>query len=164
MTCAQGLLRLLWGGGGEVGVLRDWEWRSLREAVSQASKPASLAVISSKGKATIQDELQDHSYHAYFGKVSAAFRSERGDCYIQFLSSTTSKKYAYVDNLSLLHSCGSWKALEGALSQDMAALSKLKLSHAEMVTAAFHLHNREAERELIIYANGLLLPVPTYSC
>ena len=25
MTCAQGLLRLLWGGGGaEVGVLRDW--------------------------------------------------------------------------------------------------------------------------------------------
>ena len=23
MTCAQGLLRLLWGGGGEVGVLRD---------------------------------------------------------------------------------------------------------------------------------------------
>ena len=24
MTCAQGLLRLLWGGGAEVGVLRDW--------------------------------------------------------------------------------------------------------------------------------------------
>ena len=24
MTCAQGLLRLLWGGGPEVGVLRDW--------------------------------------------------------------------------------------------------------------------------------------------
>ena len=23
MTCAQGLLRLLWGGGAEVGVLRD---------------------------------------------------------------------------------------------------------------------------------------------
>ena len=26
MTCAQGLLRLLWGGGHEVGVLRDWTW------------------------------------------------------------------------------------------------------------------------------------------
>ena len=25
MTCAQGLLRLLWGGGPEVGVLRDWQ-------------------------------------------------------------------------------------------------------------------------------------------
>ena len=25
MTCAQGLLRLLWGGGPEVGVLRDCE-------------------------------------------------------------------------------------------------------------------------------------------
>ena len=24
MTCAQGLLRLLWGGGPEVVVLRDW--------------------------------------------------------------------------------------------------------------------------------------------
>ena len=26
MTCAQGLLRLLWGGGPEVGMLRDWLW------------------------------------------------------------------------------------------------------------------------------------------
>ena len=46
----------------------------------------------------------------------------------------------------------------------MAALSeylktwKLKLSHAITVTAAFHLHNQEAKRELKVYGNGKLLP------
>ena len=42
---------------------------------------------------------------------------------------------------------------------------RLNLSHAETVTAAFHLHNREAKRELKLYTNGELLPffpVPTY--
>ena len=42
---------------------------------------------------------------------------------------------------------------------------RLKLSHAKTVTAAFHLHNREAKRELKVYANGKLLPffpVPIY--
>ena len=37
--------------------------------------------------------------------------------------------------------------------------------HAKTVTAAFHLHNREAQPELKVYANGKLLPfcpVPTY--
>ena len=41
----------------------------------------------------------------------------------------------------------------------------LKLSHAKMVMVAFHLHNREAKRELKVYANGKLLlfcPVQTY--
>ena len=36
---------------------------------------------------------------------------------------------------------------------------------AKTVTATFHLHNREAKRELKVYANGKLLPffpVPTY--
>ena len=42
---------------------------------------------------------------------------------------------------------------------------KLKLSHTKTVTAAFHLNNREAKRELKIYNNGRLLPfcpTPTY--
>ena len=40
----------------------------------------------------------------------------------------------------------------------------LKLSHAKTVTAAFHLHNREAKRELKVKNNGKILPfcpVPT---
>ena len=56
-------------------------------------------------------------------------------------------------------------------SQDMSTLSsylqtwRLKLSHTKTVTAAFHLNNREAKRELKIYNSDRLLPfcpTPTY--
>ena len=82
-----------------------------------------------------------------------------------------SRKFAYADDLALLHSSGNWKDLEGTLSQDMSTLSgylqtwKLKLSHTKMVMAAFHLNNREAKHELKVYNNGRLLPfcpIPTY--
>ena len=82
-----------------------------------------------------------------------------------------SRKFAYADDLALLHSSGSWKDLEGTLSQDMSTLSaylqtwRLKLSHTKTVTAAFHLNNREAKRELKFYNNGRLLPfcpTPSY--
>ena len=62
-------------------------------------------------------------------------------------------------------------SLEGTLSQEMSTLSvylqtwRLKLSHTKTVTAAFHLNNREAKRELKVYNNGRLLPfcpTPTY--
>ena len=61
--------------------------------------------------------------------------------------------------------------LERTLSEDMTTLSaylqtwRLKLSHAKTVTAAFHLHNREAEPELKVMNNDRILPfcpVPTY--
>ena len=82
-----------------------------------------------------------------------------------------STKFAYADDLALLHSSGNWKDLEGTLSQDMSTLSayvqtwRLKLSHTKTVTAAFYLNNREAKHELKIYNNGRLLPfcpTPTY--
>ena len=82
-----------------------------------------------------------------------------------------SRKFAYADDLALLHSSGNWKDLEGTLSQDMSTLSaylqtwRLKLSHTKTVSAAFHLNNREAKRELKVYNNGGLLPfcpTPTY--
>ena len=82
-----------------------------------------------------------------------------------------SKKFTYADDLALLHSSGNWKDLEGTLSQDMSKISaylqtwRLKLSHTKTVTAAFHLNNREAKRELKVYNNGKLLlfcPTPTY--
>ena len=74
-------------------------------------------------------------------------------------------------NLALLHFSGNWKDLKGTLSQKMSTLSaylqtwRLKLSHTKTVTAAFHLNNREAKRELKIYNNDRLLPLcptPTY--
>ena len=67
---------------------------------------------------------------------------------------TISRKFAYADNLALLHSSGNWKALEGTLSHDMTTLLvylqtwRLKFSHIKTMTAAFHLNNREAKREL----------------
>ena len=91
--------------------------------------------------------------------------------YIYDLPSMISRKFIYADDLALLHSSGNWKDLEGTLSQDMSTLSvyfqtwRLKLSHSKTVTAAFHLNNREAKRELKVYNNSRLLlfcPTPTY--
>ena len=91
--------------------------------------------------------------------------------YIYDLLSITSKKYAYADDLAILHASGDWKVLERTSSEDLTTLSaylqtwRLKLSHAKTVTAAFHLHNREVKRELKFKNNGKVLPfcpVPTY--
>ena len=93
--------------------------------------------------------------------------------YTYDLPSMISRKfsYDYADDLALLHSSGNWKDLEGTLSQDISTLLaylqtwRLKLSHTKTVTAAFHLNNREAKRELKVYNNGRLLPfcpTPTY--
>ena len=82
-----------------------------------------------------------------------------------------SGKFAYADDLALLHSSGNWKDLDGTLSQDMSTLLaylqtwRLKLSQTKTVTAAFHLNNREVKHELKVYNNGRLLPfcpTPTY--
>ena len=91
--------------------------------------------------------------------------------YTNDLPSMISRKFAYADDLALLHSSGNWKDLEGTLSQDMSTLSdylqtwRLKLSHTKTVTAAFHLNNREAKLELKVCNNSRLLPfcpTPTY--
>ena len=84
--------------------------------------------------------------------------------YTYDLPSMIYRKFAYAEDLALLHSSRNWKNLEGTLSQDMSTLSaylqtwRLKLSHTKTVTAAFHLNNREAKRELNVYNNGRLLP------
>ena len=91
--------------------------------------------------------------------------------YTYDLPSMIFRKFACADDLALLHSSGKWKDLEGTLTQDMSTLSaylqiwRLKISHTKTVTAAFHLNNREAKRELKVYNNGRLLlfcPTPTY--
>ena len=91
--------------------------------------------------------------------------------YTYDLPSMISRTFAYADDLALLHSSGNWKDLEGTLSQDMSTLSaylqtwRLKLNYTKTVTAAFHLNNREAKRELKVYNNSRLLPfcpIPKY--
>ena len=84
--------------------------------------------------------------------------------YTYDLPSMISRKFAYADDLALLHSSGNWKDLEGTLSQDMFTLSaylqtwRLMLSYTNTVTAGFHLNNREAIREQKAYNNDSLLP------
>ena len=84
--------------------------------------------------------------------------------YMYNLPSMISRKFAYADDLALLHSSGNWKDLEGTLSEDMSTLSayiqtwRLKLSLTKTVTAAFRLNNRDAKHQLKVYNNGTLSP------
>ena len=91
--------------------------------------------------------------------------------YTYNLSSMIFRKFAYADDSALLHSSGNWKDLKRTFSQNMSTLSsylqtwRLKLNHTKTATAAFHLNNREAKRELKVYNNDRLLlfcPTPTY--
>ena len=91
--------------------------------------------------------------------------------YTYDLPSTTSQKYAYADDLALLHASRDWKAVENTLSQDMTTLStylqtwRLKLSNTKTVTATFHFNNKQVKRELNAHNNCNLFPVcsvPTY--
>ena len=91
--------------------------------------------------------------------------------YMYDLPFMISRKFAYANDLALLHSSRNWKDLEGTLSQYMYILSaylqtwRLKLSHTKTMMAAFHLNNREAKCELKVHNNGRLLlfcPTPTY--
>jgi len=84
--------------------------------------------------------------------------------YISELPTTISRKYAYADDLAIIHADGDWQAVEGVLTKNMATVSeylqtwKLKLSTTKTVSAAFHLNNKEAKRELKVKYNNETLP------
>ena len=110
---------------------------------------------------------------AGYAVLKTAFLRDRSwlPSYLTSIRTMISRKFAYADDLALLHSSGNWKDLEGTLSQDMSTHSaylqtwRLKLNHTKTVTTAFHLNNREAKRELKVYNNSRLLPfcpTPTY--
>ena len=44
--------------------------------------------------------------------------------YTSDLPATISRKYAYADDLAIMHADGDWLAVEGALSKDMATLGE----------------------------------------
>jgi len=78
---------------------------------------------------------------------------------------------AYADDLAIMHTDGDWQAVEGVLSKYMAIVCgylqtwNLKLSTTKTVSAAFHLNNKEAKRELKVnYSNETLpfCPEPKY--
>jgi len=84
--------------------------------------------------------------------------------FISDLPTTVSRKYEYADDLAIMHADGDWQAVEGVLSKDMATVDeylqtwKLKLSTTKTVLAAFHLNNKDAERELKVNFNNETLP------
>jgi len=85
--------------------------------------------------------------------------------YTSELPATISRKYAYADDLAIIHLDGDWLAVEGALSKDMATLGeylqtwKLKLSTTKTVSAVFHLNNKEAKYDLKVNFNNETLPL-----
>jgi len=44
--------------------------------------------------------------------------------YISDLQITISRKYAYADDLAIMHADGDWQGVEGVLSKDMATLGE----------------------------------------
>ena len=82
-----------------------------------------------------------------------------------------SRSMPTLTNWRYFFSSRDWKVLERTLSEDTTIVSaylqtwRLKLSHGKTVTAAFHLHNQKAKRNLKVKNNCKILPfflVPTY--
>ena len=89
---------------------------------------------------------------------------------ISDLPCTQSQQCGYTDDLALLYVDKDWKKIEKTPESDMMNTStyldkwKLKLCTAK-TTTAFHLNDREANRQLKIFVRRLLLPHqshPTY--
>ena len=80
--------------------------------------------------------------------------------YISDLPDTTSRKYGYADDLAILLRRPSWKEMEEGLNKDMTILVgylrkwRLQLSIGYTVSAAYHLNNREAKRELNVIVDN----------
>ena len=83
--------------------------------------------------------------------------------YISDIPQTTSKQYGYADDLALLAADRNWETVETTLNHDMQVLHeylvrwRLKLSTAKTTSTAFHLNNRDCQRQLAISVNGSAL-------
>ena len=80
--------------------------------------------------------------------------------YVLDLPETTTRKYGYADDLAIKMRQPAWERMEADLNQDMGILAaylrewRLQLSIGKTVSAAYHLNNREARRELHIFVNN----------
>ncbi|KAJ4943137.1 hypothetical protein JOQ06_005642 [Pogonophryne albipinna] len=85
--------------------------------------------------------------------------------YIHDLPDTASRKYGYADDLAIMLSRPTWKAMEEGLNEDMGTLVaylrrwRLQLSVGKTVAAAYHLSTREARRELELRVDNKCLEV-----
>ncbi|KAJ3582743.1 hypothetical protein NHX12_000285, partial [Muraenolepis orangiensis] len=85
--------------------------------------------------------------------------------YIHDLPDTASRKYGYADDLAIMLSRPTWKAMEEGLNEDMGTLVaylrrwRLQLSVGKSVAAAYHPSTREARRELEVRVDNKCLEV-----
>ncbi|KAJ4922178.1 hypothetical protein JOQ06_016513 [Pogonophryne albipinna] len=85
--------------------------------------------------------------------------------YIHDLPDTASRKYGYADDLAIMLSRPTWKAMEEGLNEDMGTLVaylrrwRLQPSVGKTVAAAYHLSTREARRELEVRVDNKCLEV-----
>ena len=84
--------------------------------------------------------------------------------YISDIPQTTSMQYGYADDLALLAADDTWEKVEETLNHDMQAITnylqkwRLILSTAKTTSTAFHLNNRDSQRQLAVSVNGTVLP------
>ncbi|KAJ3583832.1 hypothetical protein NHX12_015550 [Muraenolepis orangiensis] len=84
---------------------------------------------------------------------------------IHDLPDTVSRKYGYADDLAIMLSRPTWKAMEEGLNEDMDTLVaylrrwRLQLSVGKSVAAAYHLSTREARREFQVHVDNKCLEV-----
>ena len=80
--------------------------------------------------------------------------------YISDLPETTSRMYGYADDLAILLRRPSWKEMEEGLNKDMTILVDylqkwcIQLSTGKIVSAAYHLNNREPKQELDVFVDN----------
>ena len=80
--------------------------------------------------------------------------------YISDLPETTSRKYGYADDLAILLRRPSWMEMEDGLNIDMTILVdylrkwRLQIGIDKTVSAAYHINNREAKRELHVFVDN----------
>jgi len=112
--------------------------------------------------------------NAHFGQIQYFFKVLKStgsvlvpllfSIYISDLPATVSRKNACADDLAIIHADGDWQAVEGVLTKDMETVGEylqtwtLKLSTTKTVSAAFHLKNKEAKRELKVNFHNETLP------
>ena len=76
--------------------------------------------------------------------------------YIHDLPETLSRQYGYADDLAIMLRQPTWPAVEEGLNQDMGTLAaylrrwRLQLSMGKTISAAYHLCNKEAKKELLV--------------
>jgi len=64
-------------------------------------------------------------------------------------------KYAYADDLAITHPDGDWRAEERVLGKDMVSVGEyVHIWNSKLVSAVFHLRNKEAKRELKLNYNN----------